>query len=456
MTGRHRSGVRRTGRLLAAGCLGGLVLLLPAAVAGAAARGGSATTPASPIQHLIVVIQSGHSFDNYFGTRPGADGVPSNVCLRVAVGSSECVRPYHLNVDQAKAGLLETVHTTRQSIDNDKMDGFVRTQPNATIGTIAMGYFDRQDLPFYWKLADRFTLLDHFFASSPAGALPNRTVALAGQTGNLQPSNTVPSLGIVAPTVLGQLDHAGIGWKFYVQDYQDPKVRQSPTVQSGVPPLSIDGVSDNPADAGRIVSTDQYFTDLIHGNLPAVSFVTGTVDSERAPEDPALGQSFVASIVNALMQSSSWSHTALLLTWDDSGGWYDHVVPPTVDGQQLGLRVPAILVSPYARADHVDHAIYDTAAIPALVDRNFHLPMITPQAAAGGNLLSDLDMRQRPIPPAIEPSLAPAVTRPDVYLVYGLYLAALAAVGALVVLALRRGLDRPPPPWVGPGPEVSA
>ncbi len=443
-----RSSRRLVLGLVLAACVVGLgpAASSPAAASPAAASPAAATAPGvgakTPIQHLIVVIQSGHSFDNYFGTRPGTDGIPKGVCLKVAVGSSSCVAPYHLDANQAKAGLSATIHTTRQAIDSNKMDGFVRAQPNATIGSIAMGHFDRRDLPYYWSLADRFTLLDHFYASSRAGALPNRTVALTGQDAGLE-SNDPPAQGIGVPSVLLQLDEGRLDWKFYVQGYQGTKTASQSTADvSNVPPLSMPGVMTTPSDVSRIVPTDQYYTDLIKGRLPAVSFVTGIADSERPPEDPALGQSFVRSIVDALMQSREWQHSALLLTYDDAGGWYDHSVPPTVGGQALGLRVPALLVSPYAKAGYVDHGVYDTAAIPGLIDRAFGLPMITPQAGVAGNLLTDVDPHQRPIPAAIEPSLAPVVVRPDVFVIYGMYLAVLAGVGCLVALALRPGLSR--------------
>ena len=141
------------------------------------AAGQHSTTPVPPaIQHVIVVMQSGHSFDNYFGTRPGVDGIPARVCQRVQVNSTSCVKPYHLSSDQARAGLTDTLRVTSKAIDQGKMDGFVNAQPNATIGSLAMGHFNGADLPYYWNLADRFTLFDHFFAASQAGALPNRLV----------------------------------------------------------------------------------------------------------------------------------------------------------------------------------------------------------------------------------------------------------------------------------------
>jgi phospholipase C len=422
----------------------------------AAHRPAAAKTP-SAIQHVIVVMQSGHSFDNYFGTRAGVDGIPAGVCQRVQVNSKSCVKPYHLSSDQARAGLTDTGRVTRNALDQGKMDGFVSAQPNASIGSLAMGHLDGSDLTYYWNLADRFTLFDHFYAASQAGGLPNRLVAVSGQTAGLE-SNTPPPTGISVPTVFDQLDQAHLSWKYYVQGYPFQPV--TPGDRSRVPLLSIPSMTSSPAMANRIVNSGQYFTDLASGHLPAVSYVSSSSgDSERSPQSPAQGEAFVESLINALMQSSSWSHTALLLTYDDSGGWYDHAVPPTVGGVTWGVRVPTILVSPYARAGHVDSQQADTASIPGFVDQAFHLPALTPQITTAGDLMSGLDLHQQPIGPAIQSHVTLVGARPAVPLIYVLYLGALLVAGLVIALAFRR--TRPdggtaPPAGPDPAPGVPA
>ncbi len=402
-------------------------------------------------------MQSGHSFDNYFGTRPGVDGIPAGVCQQVQHNSKSCVKPYHLSSDQARAGLTDTRLATGKALDLGKMDGFVSAQPNATIGSLAMGYLDGSDLPYYWNLADRFTLFDHFYAASQAGALPNRLVSIAGQTGGVT-SNTPPAAGVSVPTVFDQLDQAHLSWKYYVQGYPFPQV--TPGDRARVPLLTVPAVTGDPASAGRIVNSGQYFTDLTTGHLPAVSYVASSSGaSERAPQSPAQGEAFVESLVNALMQSSAWSHTALLLTYDDSGGWYDHSVPPTVGGVTWGLRVPAILVSPYARAGYVDSHQADTASVPGLIDTVFHLPALTPQVSTAGDLTSGLDLHQAPVAPAIPSHVKLVGARPAVPLIYLLYLGALVCAGLVVGLAFRRARqdDRlRPPPAPGPATGVPA
>ncbi len=333
--GRRRRAIAATATLTLVSAIGAQAITAGAAAPHPAVTAQHSTvTTSSAIQHVIVVMQSGHSFDNYFGTRRGVDGIPAGVCQRVQVNSKSCVKPYHLSSDQARAGLTDTLRVTSKALDLGKMDGFVNAQPNATIGSLAMGYFNGADLPYYWNLADRFTLYDHFFAVSQAGGLPNRLAAEAGQTTGLL-ANASPAGGIPVSTVFDQLNAAHLSWKYYVQGYPFQPVTAGD--RSRVPLLSMPAVTGNPGDSNQIVGTGQYFSDLAAGTLPAVSYVSGSSgNSERSPQSPAQGEAFVESLVNALMQSSAWQHTALLLTYDDSGGWYDHAVPPTVGGPDLG------------------------------------------------------------------------------------------------------------------------
>lgn len=415
-----------------------LVAAVVAPGSGAGAATASSTTKGPAIQHVIVVMQSGHSFDNYFGTRAGVDGISPKTCEPLAVGSASCVTPFHLNSDLARSGLSDSGHATQKAIDGGKMDGFVKAQPNVTIGQLAMGYLDGSDLPYYWNLADRFTLFDQFYAGSQGGALPNRLISVSGQTAGVT-SNTPPATGITVNTVFDQLSSAHLSWKYYVQGYQ-PSATPTTGEQIRTPLLDMPSMTGTASNADHIVNTSQYFTDLAKGQLPAVSYVSSSVDSERSPQNPALGEAFVQSLINALMQSSAWKHTALLLTYDDSGGWYDNAVPPTVGGTQLGLRVPAILVSPYARPGYVDSSKLNTASIPAMIESVFHLPQLTAQEDTAGSILTAINLHQTPVSPEIGPAQggAAVIIRPRVSTIYVLYLVTLILVGLLVFLAFRR------------------
>ncbi len=433
---------RRPFRTLLGACAVATVaasVLVPASISGAASINTSPFPDAgNPIQHVIVLVQSGHSFDNYFGTRSGVNGIPAGVCEPVvAVGSTQCLKPYPLAAEQARAGLSDTLRVTQKAIHGGKMDGFVSAQPNSSIGSVAMGHYSRTDLPYYWNLADRFTLFDNFFASSQAGSLPNRLVAVSGTTDNVN-SNKTLGVGINLRTVFDQLNESGHTWKYYVQGYKPVPV-PTPGDISRTPLLGMPTMVHNPTNAARITNTSQYFVDLEKGQLPAVSYITGASDSERSPQDPARGEAFTRSVINALMQSPEWSHTALLLTYDDSGGWYDHQAPPA--NTTLGPRVPALLISPYAKAGYVDHALTDTASIPAFIDKVFKMSPITPEVGTAGDILATaIDTSQQPITPAIGPSQGTlaAIARPKVATIYFLYLGALLAALLLLLLAFMR------------------
>jgi len=427
---------------------------MPAAGAAAPAPG-----PAPAIQHVIVVMQSGHSFDNYFGTRRGVDGIPAKACQPLTTNSVSCdVKPYHLSLDQARAGLTDNLNVTKKAINGGKMNGFVAAQSNTAIGSVAMGYLNGSDLPYYWNLASRFTLFDHFYAASQAGALPNRLASVAATDGGLT-SNQAPGSVINTPTIFDRLDAASLSWKYYVQGYQGPTLTPSVGAQVRTPLLAMPSITGTPSRAAKIVDSSQYYVDLAKGQLPAVSYVTGSVNSERSPQNPALGEAFVRTLVNALMQSSAWRHTALLLTYDDSGGWYDHSLPPTIGGTQVGLRVPAILVSPYARAGYVDSTQLDTASIPAMIESVFHLPPLTAQDATSKSVLTAVDTHQQPIAPAISPSGAAAVVvpRPAVATIYLLYGLAFVGAGLLIAVAfVRLRRDRLVSDGAPPSPEAPA
>ena len=191
------------------------------------------------------------------------------------------------------------------------------------------------------------------------------------------------------------------------------------------------------ASADKTVGTTQYFEDLAAGHLPAVSYVSGVGNSEKSPQSSAAGEAFVRSILNALMQSPEWYHTAVLLTYDDSGGWYDHLQPPLVAGKQLGIRVPAMLISPYARAGYVDHSQFQTASIPDFIDQVFGMPLLN-TAAGSPSLVDALNPKQPALAPVIDRGSVATLVRPPVFGVYFLYLGALAATALLVALAFAR------------------
>jgi phospholipase C len=429
----------RTGALRAVLALVAAGLLTTAAGSPAAAATPGPPAPRTPIRHLIMLMQENHSFDNYFGTYPGADGLPAGVCMPVRPDKPErgCVKPHHLG-DRPLRDHSHDYKTALRQLDGGKMDGFVRAlNVRRQDGTVAMGYYDRGDLPFHWAVADQYVLFDRFFSSSLRGGDANHTFWVAGR----------PELGN-GPTIFDRLQQRGISWKFYIAGH-DPQlnIRTPPgerdahwgRVLDDVPILKLARFADDRRLASHIVDLGEYYKDLQEGTLPAVSFMVDYGASEHPPGDLVLGQRLVRSLVNGLMASSAWKDSAFLYSYDDWGGWYDHVRPPKVDADGYGFRVPALLVSPYARRGHVDHTQLDQTAGIRFVEENWGLAPVGGRDAAARTFTAAFDFSSPPRGPSLlfenlGGTGGATLRRPASGLLYGFYGAAF-GVAALVLAA---------------------
>jgi hypothetical protein len=288
--------------------------------------------PATPIEHFVVLMQENHSFDNYFGTFPRANGIPANTCMPVGHARRPCVRPFHLGGGSTP----DLAHDA----GSHRMDGFIRAESRNRQSVVrsVMGYYDGRDLPFYWNVAEEYVLFDRFFAASPAGSVANHRLWVSG--------------------IFRRLEKRGISWKFYVQNY-DPRLGRGSAQAVRVPVR----------DRGHIADLDEYYMDLERDRLPAVAYIAPAGASEHPPGRVAAGATLTRALVTALARSRAWDSSAFLWTYDESGGWFDHVRPPP----GAGFRVPALLVSPYARRGFVDSTRLDTTSIPAFIERNWGL-----------------------------------------------------------------------------------
>jgi phospholipase C len=206
-----------------------------------------------------------------------------------------------------------------------------------------------------------------------------------------------------------------------------------------VPLLNFARYIDNPAIMRHVVPLSEYYTDLANGTLPEVSYIVPSGPSEHPPSNLASGQAFVRGLINSLMDSSSWRSSAFLLAYDDWGGWYDHVKPPQVDNYGYGFRVPAILVSPYARQGHVDSTTLDFTSILRFIEDNWGLPPLTRRDATANSIASGFDFAAGPrVASFVSPHRGPAEEEARVvrYRVYLLYLGALALPVLIVVAAM--------------------
>ena len=390
----------RRGAIITLGVVPAALLFWIIAPAGAAAA--DSVAPKTPIRHFIVLMQENHSFDNYFGTYPGADGIPPGTCVPVdpSKGPEPCVKPFHIG-GRPIQDLDHNDSTGILSLNGGRMDGFVKAQNiRGWSGELAMGYYDDRDLPFHWNVADRYVLFDRMFTSAQGGSFLNHVYWVAAGPGDS--TGSVPPEGLRVTTIFDRLQEAGVSWKFYVENY-DPAINyrtmgalENPNRASQavwVPLLTIPRFIDDPELSSHIVDSTQYFIDLSEGTLPEVAYIVPSGRSEHPPGSLVAGQRFIRGLVNALMASSYWDSSAFMYTYDDWGGWYDHVRPPRRDAYGNGFRVPALLVSAYARPHFIDHTTLDFTSIVKFIYENWGLrPMgrldatATPDPVTGGDV----------------------------------------------------------------------
>jgi len=424
------------------------------------------------IQHIVVIMQENRSFDSYFGTFPGAEGIPMMggvpaVCVPdPELGS--CVRPYHDSTDKNHGG-PHSVRDASLDIDGGRMDGFIpqaerklSTTCNApgqpacppTGLTDVMGYHDQREIPNYWAYAQNFVLQDHMFEPNASWSLPahlfmvSEWSAQCSQVDNPMSctSDIDLSQGIGGPgpspnyawTDLTYLLHKNnVSWKYYVAegtepDCDDDDMTCPPKPQTvGTPeiwnPLPFFTTVDQDGELGNIQTVDHFFADVQAGTLPAVSWVVpnGTV-SEHPPGLVSAGQAYVTGLVNTIMQSPLWNSTAIFLAWDDWGGFYDHVPPPTVDVNGYGLRVPGLVISPYAKRGFIDHQTLSFDAYVKFIEDDFlqsqridprtdgrpdPRPTVREAVPLLGDLTQDFDFNQSPLPPLVLAGGATALAR---------------------------------------------
>ncbi len=348
----------------------------------------------NPINHIIFLIQENHSFDNYFGKFPGAVGIPQNAALKVSPNSNKTVKPFHLTV--LNHDLFHSWSTAHAAWDKGKMDGFVWAEHSPD----TMGYYDRTDIPNYWQYASEFALDDNFFSSLMGPSLPNHLYTISATSGGLIKNiSKPPKAGFNFATLAQLLGKSNISWKYY-----DGK--PNPHQFSLWNPLpGYTAFEKNKALMSRVVQSSQLFTDIRDGTLPQVAWIVpnGT-ESEHPPQNIQLGMWYTTDLINALAKSKYWKDSMVVLTWDDYGGFYDQVPPRQVDKYGYGPRVPAIIISPYAKKGFIGHTTYDFTSVLKFIEDRFGIPPLTSRDAQANNMLASLNFSQKPLPaPVILP-----------------------------------------------------
>lgn len=447
---------RRTlGAALAIGALAAAVSVS----AGQAGAGATADVPAeeldttTPIKHFVTLMQENHTFDNYFGTYDGADGFPAGTCLPIDPldPATSCFEPFHLG-DQAVLDLGHSGEIFEAQYRDGNMDGFVSAMgEQLDTGRQTVGYYDDRDLPYYWNIADEYVLFDRFFSSSNGGSVRNHFFWISGHPGNLESDALRPEGFDEVPTIFDRLEASGVSWKFYIQNY-DPTITFRDPGDDGnraaqliwAPVLNYNRFLDDPALNSKIVPLEEYFDDLAAGTLPAVSYIVPSGASEHPPGSIQAGERFVQSLIGGLMRSSAWDSSAFSWTYDDWGGWYDHVAPPQVDAYGYGFRVPALLVSPYARRGHVDSTESDFTSYLAFIEENWGLDPLALRDAQANDLMSAFDFEAPPRQAAVlsaDREVVPLRT-PNQAIIYVSYGVAVTIAGLLIAIAFGLGPRR--------------
>ncbi len=410
--------------LLAVG-LSALTIALVLAVSARSTDAGTQRKPtAAPagihkIKHVIVIMQENRSFDHYFGTYPGADGFPRAangdfaVCVPDPVKGG-CQKPYH-DTNDLNAGGPHGEASATADVNGGKMDGFVaqaeqalgkgcKVNPNDPIcsqrsaNPDVMGYHDGRDIANYWAYARNFVLQDHMFEPNASWSLPSHLFMVSEWSARCSrsgdPTSCVSALenpaspkARIAPdyawTDLTYLLHrARVSWRYYVFSGTEPdcendgmiceSVKQGAQTPGIWNPLPYFDTVKQDGQLGNVTTLSHYFQAAKSGTLPAVSWInpTGSV-SEHPPGLVTAGQAYVTRLVNAAMRGPEWKSTAIFVSWDDWGGFYDHVRPPSVDQNGYGLRVPGLVISPYARKGLVDHQTLSFDAYVKFIEDDF-------------------------------------------------------------------------------------
>ncbi len=332
------------------------------------------------IEHILFLIQENHSFDSYFGTYPGAEGFPRGIKQPINPGGRPSVAPFHRTTD-LNHDMGHSWREARLAINHGRMDGFIFAAQSRD----AMGYYDGSDIPNYWAYVRRFTLCDRFFSSLAGPSLPNHLYMVAAQSGGVVRNlRRPPAGGFSFPTMAELLARSKVSWKYY--NGGEPE-------QFGLwnPLPGFKQFMDSKALMSHLVPNEQYFRDLRDGTLPAVAWIVpNEPESEHPVWDIRIGMWYTTAFVNALIKSPYWKNTVLVITWDDYGGFFDHVPPPRVDRYGYGPRVPTIIVSPYARQGYVDHTQYDFTSVLRFIEERHSLKPLTSRDRNANSLAGSL------------------------------------------------------------------
>jgi phospholipase C len=427
-------------------------------------------------------MQENRSFDEYFGLYPGADGLPrQNGQFTVCVpdpANGGCVRPYHDPTDRNGGGPHGSSNASAD-INSGQMNGFIgqaeggrkgcvqTVDPTCTnsVQTDVMGYKDARDIPNYWTYAQNFVLQDQMFQPNASWSFPQHLYLVSEWSAKCSrqgdPMSCASNIDAPGNTLIGGAGAINgdsqasrnfawtsltyllythkISWRYYVAeglqpDCEDDAATCAPKAQKvGTPDIwnPLPGFTDVRVDGqlGDVQTIDHFYSDAAAGTLPSVSWIVpNSKVSEHPPGLVTAGQTYVTTLINAIMRTPAWSSTAIFLSWDDWGGFYDHVTPPMVDSSGYGLRVPGLVISPYAQRGLVDHQTLSQDAYVKFIEDDFlggarldpktdgrpdSRPGVRESNPRLGDLTADFNFDQPPRPPLVlDPNPSPGPAAP--------------------------------------------
>jgi phospholipase C len=504
-----------------------LFSLVPFANATNSRAAPSSSSAHIPIDHFVYIIQENISFDHYFGTFPGANGIPPSAKFAFQPGQPSTVSPFHLHATAVPHDLNHSWQAAHVAADGGKMDGFLwaewpealafywkgelpkpdpedivpvkRSRPEHWLSALrkrvhrllarfdlnrnqrldatelakalgvspksaskllpqhdsdgnheldaeelrkllesqgqhgeneaitagqlptkhadhppagptpswvlnTLSYYDWHEIPNYWEYARRFVLCDQFFSSLAGPSEPNHLYTVAAKSGGLvnnPNSRKARNVGdtdavYTFPTMAELLQNTHVSWKYY-DEKPDP---QQHSLWNPLP--GFRQFQQSPELMSHLVGMNEFYKDAKAGQLPQVCWIVpNRADSEHPPNDSARGMWHVTALVNAIMQSDAWSRTVIIITWDDYGGFYDHVAPPVVDQFGYGPRVPALIISPYARPGFCCHTPFDFTSPLKLIEERFNLRPLTSRDGEANDMLDCFDFQQEPVAPDV-------------------------------------------------------
>jgi len=361
-------------------------------------------TPSEAIQHIVVIMQENRSFDNLFNGFPGADTVASGLNGSVTVPLAVTPLGNGPDNDHSHTGWWK-------EWDQGKMDGFAEGG-----SMLPYSYISPAETVPYWTLAQQYTLGDRTFQPNTGPSFVAHQYMIAGQSGNASenPSSSIwgcdapagSTVALVGPngtdlpgvfpcfdyqTMADLLDAKGVTWRYYAPSATSDSFYVLSAYQA------IRHIRFGTDWTTKVVSPEtQVLTDIAAGKLAQVTWIVPSLNNSDHPGAPPLGPDWVANIVNAIGQSPFWSSTAIFISWDDWGGWYDHVPPPQVDAMGLGFRVPVIVVSPYAKHGYISHVTHESSGVLRYMEEVFNLPSLGARDATADDFGDCFDYTQHP------------------------------------------------------------